>query len=44
MKVLVLSCNTGEGHNSAARAVREEFCLRGTPCDMEDALGIVGAP
>ena len=44
MKVLVLSCNTGEGHNSAARAVREEFCRRGTPCDMEDALGIVGAP
>lgn len=44
MKVLVLSCNTGEGHNSAARAVREEFCRRGTPCDMVDALGIVGAP
>lgn len=44
MKVLVLSCNTGEGHNSAARAVREEFCRRGIPCDMADALGIVGAP
>ena len=44
MKVLVLSCNTVEGHNSAARAVREEFCRRGTSCDMADALGIVGAP
>ena len=44
MKVLVLSCNTGEGHNSAARAVCEEFRRRGTACELVDALGIVGAP
>ncbi len=43
MKVLILSCNTGEGHNSAARAVYEEFCRRGSDCTMVDALGIVGA-
>ena len=25
MKVLILSCSTGEGHNSAALALKEEF-------------------
>ncbi len=27
MKVLILSCATGEGHNSAAQAIREYFKL-----------------
>ena len=28
MKILILSCNTGEGHNSAGKAVMElHFCV-----------------
>ena len=38
MKVLVLSCNTGQGHNSAGRAVVAEFQKRGIPCEMLDGL------
>ena len=29
MKALILSCNTGGGHNSAARAIAEEMHDRG---------------
>ena len=29
MKVLILSCNTGGGHNAAARAILEEMQRRG---------------
>lgn len=38
MKVLILSCNTGGGHNSAARAIRQSFAADGVPCDIVDAL------
>ena len=38
MKVLVLSCNTGQGHNSAANAIKEKFIKLGHTCDIEDAL------
>lgn len=38
MKVLILSCNTGQGHNAAARAVQEEFRSRGVECEVKDAL------
>lgn len=38
MKVLILSCNTGGGHNTAGRAVKEELDARGIPCEMKDAL------
>ncbi|MCI9071759.1 MAG: glycosyl transferase [Lachnospiraceae bacterium] len=38
MKVLILSTGTGEGHNSAGKAVLEQFRKRGIPCDMADAL------
>jgi len=38
MKYLVLSCNTGEGHNSAARAVADSFSEKGIECVIEDAL------
>lgn len=38
MKVLVLSCNTGEGHNSAGLAIKEYFDGAGVECDMKDAL------
>lgn len=38
MKFLVLSCNTGGGHNSAARAVKEKMCSLGHDCEIKDAL------
>ncbi len=38
MKILILSCNTGEGHNSAARAIREEAERRGDTVDIWDAM------
>lgn len=38
MKVLILSCNTGGGHNAAGRALKEELDRRGVPNSMEDAL------
>lgn len=40
MKVLILSCNTGQGHNSAGLAVKEELDRRGIPCEMKDALSL----
>lgn len=38
MKVLILSCNTGQGHNSAATAVKDELVKMGHECVMKDAL------
>ncbi|MCM1188784.1 MAG: glycosyltransferase [bacterium] len=38
MKVLILSTGTGEGHNSAAKAMKEQFDKNGVPCVMADAL------
>ncbi len=38
MKALILSCNTGQGHNSAAFAVRDMFISMGYECDTKDAL------
>lgn len=38
MKVLILSTGTGEGHNSAAKAMKEQFDGNGIPCVMADAL------
>ena len=38
MKVLILSCNTGGGHNSAAKAIKEAFDERGHYCCVMDAL------
>ena len=40
-KVLILSCNTGEGHNSCAKAIQEAFQARNMHCDIEDALQYV---
>lgn len=37
-KILILSCNTGQGHNSAGLAVKEECDRRGIPVEMADAL------
>lgn len=36
MKVLILSCGTGGGHNSAGRAIQEEFLRRNIDCTMKD--------
>ena len=38
MRVLILSANTGEGHNSAARAIKEVFDRYGDDCVIEDGL------
>ncbi len=38
MKALILSCNTGQGHNTAARAILEELTARGIECEMQDTL------
>ncbi len=41
MRVLLLSCNTGGGHNSAAGAVMKEFEERAVQCDRADALSFI---
>lgn len=38
LRLLILSCNTGEGHNSAARAIKGCFETKGITCDIMDAL------
>ena len=38
MKVLILSCYTGEGHNSAAYAVKEALELKGIFCELADPV------
>lgn len=38
MRILLLSCNTGEGHNSTARAIMEVLEQQGTDCELRDVL------
>ena len=38
MKILILSCNTGGGHNSAAKAIKEALEERHQICDIMDVL------
>ena len=38
MNVLILSCNTGGGHNGAARAIADEFASRGISSEVKNAL------
>ena len=38
MKVLILSCNTGEGHNAAGHAVEEAALARGHEVNFVDAM------
>ena len=40
MKVLILSANTGEGHNSSARAILQAMEARGFEAEMRDVLSI----
>jgi len=42
MKILILSCNTGGGHNSAAKAIKEAFDEKNHQCIIEDALAFGG--
>ena len=42
MKTVVLSCNTGEGHNAAGKAVYEKFLQMGAACDVVDTLSVAG--
>ncbi|MBQ8402216.1 MAG: glycosyltransferase [Clostridia bacterium] len=41
MKVLILSCNTGEGHNSCAKALTELFRKKGITCDVTDSVRFI---
>lgn len=41
MKALILTCSTGQGHNSCAHAVKEYYDSQNTPCRVEDALGLI---
>ncbi len=38
MKVLILSTGTGEGHNSAAKAIKQQFDDRDIYCEIKDVL------
>ena len=42
MNILVLSCGTGGGHNSAGAAVKEELCARGHSVTMLNPLELCG--
>ena len=41
MRVLILSCATGEGHNSAAKAIWEYFKMHKIECEVVDALALI---
>lgn len=38
MSTLILTCSTGEGHNSCAKAIKEVYDAHGKPCEIVDAL------
>lgn len=38
MKMLVLSANTGQGHNSCARAIQEVWQMQGNSSEIVDVL------
>ena len=41
MKILILSCNTGEGHNSCAKALKKAMDRRGIACEIQDTLALI---
>lgn len=41
MKVLILSANTGQGHNSCAKALKEVYENHGSSCEIQDALAFI---
>lgn len=42
MKAVLLTCSTGQGHNSAAMAVAAALTERGFTCETQDALDFLG--
>lgn len=42
MKILILSCSTGGGHNSCANYIKEELLLNNIECDFIDFFDIFG--
>lgn len=42
MRVLILSCNTGGGHNSAGRAMEERLKREGEQVTMLDIMSLAG--
>ena len=42
MKVLILSCSTGEGHNSASKAYMEYLHSIGVEAEVKDTMSLVG--
>ena len=41
MRTLILSCNTGEGHNSCAKAIQEAYLTQGEECEIVEALQFI---
>jgi len=41
LRYLILSCNTGAGHNSAAEAVKDYFDAKGAECEIRDSLAFI---
>ncbi len=41
MATLILTCSTGQGHNSCAKAIKEYYDTQGEICTIEDALSFV---
>ena len=41
MKILILSCSTGGGHNSCARYIEEELKENHIECEFKDFFDIV---
>lgn len=42
MKVIVLTCSTGGGHNACAKYIKEEFNDNNIECDVLDYMDLVG--
>lgn len=42
MKAVLLTCNTGQGHNAAALAISNALAARGVSCETLDALAFLG--
>lgn len=41
MKTLILTCNTGQGHNSSASSINDIYSANGDICEVADALSFL---
>ncbi len=41
MKILILSCNTGEGHNSSAYSLKAAMKSQGIDCEVQDTIALM---